>query len=101
MCLLPPCSEAVLPQKVGLPHVLPLREPLRDLDLAEVLNALIQLLLHRHLLFRRPLLGAGVAGARRERAQQVTLPPLFGVLDHLDGALFPRPVQSLDVGMRV
>ena len=97
-----PGSEAVLSQQVGLPHVFPLREPLRDLDLAEVLNALFQLLLHRQLLFHRPLLaGAGVAGARRERAQQVTLPPLLGLLEHGDGALFQWPVQGLDVGVGV
>lgn len=71
-----PGSEAVLSQQVGLPVVLPLRKPLWDLDLAEVLNALFQLLLHCQLLFRWPFLaGAGVAGACREGAQQVTLPP--------------------------
>lgn len=97
-----PASEAVLPQQVGLPHVLPLREPLRNLDLPEVLNALFQLLLHRQLLFHRPLLGAaGVTGARRERAQQVALPPLLGLLEHGDGALLQRPVQGLDVGVGV
>lgn len=102
VCSLCPGSEAVLSQQVGLPHVLPLGEPLWDLDLAEVLNALFQLLLDRQLLFCRPFLaGAGVAGARRKRAQQVTLPPLFGLLEHGDGALFQRPVKGLDVGVGV
>lgn len=97
-----PGSEAVLPQQVGLPHVLPLGKPLGDLDLAEVLNALFQLLLHRHLLLGRPLLAAaGVAGAGRERAQQVALSPLLGLLEHGDGALLQRPVQRLHVGVRV
>lgn len=96
-----PGSHAVLSQQVGLPHVLPLGEPLWDLDLLEVLNALFQLLLGRRLLFGRPLLArrAGVAGARRERAQQVTLAPLFGVLQHGHRALFQRPVQGLDAGV--
>lgn len=98
--VLVPGSEAVLPQEVGLPHVLPLGEPFWDLDLAEVLNALFQLLLDCQLLFRRSFLtGAGVAGARRERAQQITLPPMFGLLEHGNGALFQGPVQGLDVGM--
>lgn len=104
-CSLPvlfPGSEAVLSQQVGLPHVLPLREPFWDLDLAEVLNALFQLFLHRQLLLRRPFLaGAGVAGARRERAQQVALSPMLGLLEHGDGALLQRPVQGLDVGVGV
>lgn len=106
MCLLPllcfPDSEAVLFQEVSLPHVLPLGEPLRDLDLAEVLNALFQLLLHCQLFFRWPLLAsAGVTGARCERAQQVTLPPLFRLLEHGDGAFFQWPVQSLDISVGV
>lgn len=97
-----PGSEAVLSQQVGLPHVLPLREPLWDLDLPEVLNALFQLLLNRQLLFHWPLLAAaGVAGACCKRAQQVTLSPMFGLLEHGDGALFQRPVQGLHVGVRV
>lgn len=95
-------SETVFSQQVCLPHVLPLGEPFWDLDLAEVLNALFQLFLNRQLLFRRPLLaGAGVTGACRKRAQQVTLPPMFGLLEHGNGALFRRPVQGLDVGVGV
>lgn len=102
MCVLFPGSEAVLSQQVSLPHVLPLGEPLWDFDLPEVLNALFQLLLNRRLLFSLPFLaGAGVAGARGKRAQQVTLPPLFGLLEHGDGALFRRPVQGLDIGVGV
>lgn len=66
------------------------------------MNALFQLLLHRHLLLGRPLLAAaGVAGAGRERAQQVALPPLLGLLEHGDGALLQRPVQRLHVGVGV
>lgn len=85
-----------------MPIVLPLGEPLRDLDLAEVLNALIQLLLGRQLFFRWPFLaGAGVPGTRRKRAQQVALSPLLGLLNHADGALFRWPVQGLDGGAGV
>lgn len=95
-----PGSEAVLSQQVSLPHVLPFREPFWDLDLAEVLNALFQLLLDCQLLFCRSFLaGAGVAGARCKRAQQIALPPMFGLLEHGNGALFQWPVQGLDVGM--
>lgn len=62
-----PGSKPVLSQQVGLPHVLPLREPLWDLDLLKVLNALFQLLLHCHLLFRLSFFAAAtrVTGARR------------------------------------
>lgn len=51
-------SQAVLAEKIGLPHVFALREMLRDLDLAEVLDALLQLLFHTHLLLGWPFLGA-------------------------------------------
>lgn len=94
-------SEAVLPQQVRLPHVLPLREPLGNLDLAEIFDALLQLLLHRQLLLHWPLLAAGVTRASCERAQQVTLPPVLGLLEHGDGALLLRPIQGLDVGVWV
>lgn len=97
-----PGSEAVLSQQVSLPHVLPLREPLWNLDLPEVLNALFQLLLNRQLLFRRPLLAAaGVAGARCERAQQVALSSVLGLLEHGNGTFFQWPVQGLHIGVRV
>lgn len=94
-----PASETIFSQQVSLPHVLPLGEPLWDLNLAEVLNALFQLLLNCELLFCGPLLAAaGVTGAGCESAQQVTLASLFRLLDHGDRALFQRPVQGLDIG---
>lgn len=71
-------SEAVFAQQVGLPIVLPLWEAFGDLDLAEVLDALLQLFLDGHLgLLGRSLLagGGGVARAGRQRAQQVALAP--------------------------
>lgn len=72
-------SIFIFAQQVGLPHVLPLWEPLGDLDLVEVVDALPQLLLDGHLgLLGGPFLaGAGVARAGRQRAQQVALAPLL------------------------
>lgn len=94
-----PASETIFSQQVSLPHVLPLREPLWDLNLAEVLNALFQLLLNCELLFCGPFLAAaGITGAGCKSAQQVTLASLFRLLDHGDRALFQRPVQGLDIG---
>lgn len=34
-------SEAILPQQVRLPHVLPLWEPIWNLDLTEIFDALL------------------------------------------------------------
>lgn len=93
-------SETVLSQQLRLPHVLPLREAFRDLDLTKVLDALLQLLLNGHLLLSWPLLtGAGVSGASGERAEEITLPALFWLLQHLHWALLQRPVQGLDMGV--
>lgn len=95
-------SKAVLSQQVGLPHVLPSRKPLRDLDLVEVLNAFLQLLLNRWLFFYRPLLAAtGVSRAGCKSAQQVTLSSLVRLLNHANGAFLRWPVEGLDLGMRV
>lgn len=98
----PAPSEAVLPEQVGLPQVLPLWEAVGNLDLAEVLDAFLQFLLHRHLLLDgRTLLVAGVSGAGGQRAQQVALPALLRPLLLLlllrhRAALLGGPVQCLD-----
>lgn len=84
-----------------MPHVLALRKALRNLDLAEVLDALLQLLFHSQLFFRWPLLaGAGVPGTCGERPEKVTLATLLRLLllqEMLNGAFLGRPVQRLHV----
>lgn len=99
-----PCrpSEAVLAEQVGLPHVLTLRETIRDLDLAEVLDALLQLLFHAHFLFGWPFLAAaGVPRACSQSAEEIALTPLLRLLLLQYRTSWPfflgRPVQRLDV----
>lgn len=100
----PAPSKAVLSEQVGLPQVLPLREAVGNFDLAEVLDAFLQLFLHCHLLLDdRTLLAAGVSGAGGQRAQQVALPALLRSLLLLllllrchRAGLLGGPVQCLD-----
>lgn len=84
-----------------MPHVLALWKLLGNLDLAEVLDALLQFLFHSQLFFRWPLLaGAGVPGTCGEGPEKVALATLLGLLllqDMLNGALLGRPVQRLHV----
>lgn len=94
-------SKTVFAQEVGLPHVLAFGKVLGNLDLAEVLDALLQLLFGSQLFFRRPLLtGAGVPGTCGERPEKVALATLLGLLllqEMLNGAFLGRPVQRLHV----
>lgn len=94
-------SKTVFAQEVGLPHVLALGKMLRNLDLAEVLDAFVQFLFHSQLFFRWPFLaGAGVPGTCGERPEEVALAVLLGLLllqEMLNGAFLWRPVQCLHV----
>lgn len=42
----PRCSKAILPQQIGLPHILPLGKPFGDLNFPKILDALLQLFFH-------------------------------------------------------
>lgn len=73
----------------------------RNLYLAEVLDALLKLLLYGQLFLRLPLLaGACVPGAGGECSQKIALAAVLGLLlleKMLNGTFLGRPIQRLHV----